>query len=44
MQKHYLLYHRDIEMTDLKYGMRLKSSYKMDLERQIAEAVSIDFE
>ena len=41
--KHYLTCHRDIEMSEMKFGMRLKSSFRTALERQIEEAVSIDF-
>ena len=42
--KHYLIAHRDIRMEDLKIGMRMKSSFNSAIERQVAEAVSTDFE
>ena len=42
--KHYLLEHEDIEMSALEFGIRVTGSYKSPVERQVAEAVKIEFE
>ena len=42
--KHYLLYHKDIKKSDMKFGMRLRKNYRTPIERQIGEAVAIDIE
>ena len=42
--KHYLLYHKDIKMSDMKYGMRIRNTFRSALERQVGEAVAIDVE
>ena len=42
--KHYLLYHKDIKKNDMRFGMRLRRSYRTPIERQIGEAVAIDVE
>ena len=39
--KHYLKYHRDLNMEDIKIGMRIRSSFRSAIERQISEAVVI---
>ena len=42
--KHYLACHRDIKMSDMKIGMRVRNVFRTALERQIGEAVAIDME
>ena len=42
--KHYLLYHKDIKMSEMKYGMRVRKSFRSALERQVGEAIAIDME
>ena len=42
--KHYLLLHKDIKMSEMKYGMRIRNTYRSALERQVGEAVAIDVE
>ena len=33
--KHYVLFHRGIKMTEMKYGMSVRKSFKSALERQV---------
>ena len=42
--KHYLQCHRNIQMEEMEYGMRIRASFKSAIERQISEAVAIDLE
>ena len=42
--KHYLNCHQDLKMTDVKFGMRVRNSFRSALDRQIGEAVAIDVE
>ena len=42
--KHYLLFHKDMKRSDMKFGMRLRKNYRTPIERQIGEAVAIDVE
>ena len=42
--KHYLACHRDLKMSDMKIGMRVRNVFRTALERQIGEAVAIDME
>ena len=39
--KHYLKYHRDLNMEEIKIGMRIRSTFRSAIERQISEAVAI---
>ena len=39
--KHCLIYHKDKNPEDVKFGVRLRKQYKTALERQIGEAVTI---
>ena len=39
--KHYLKYHKNIKMEQMEVGMRIKSTFKSAIERQISEAVAI---
>ena len=42
--KHYLKFHKNIKMEDLEVGMRVRSTFKSAIERQISEAVAISRE
>ena len=42
--KHYLIFHRDVKKSDMKFGMRLRKSYRFPIERQVGEAIAIDRE
>ena len=42
--KHYLVHHKDIKMCDMRFGMRVKGSFRSAMERQIGEAIAIDRE
>ena len=42
--KHYLIFHKDIKMEEMKYGMRIRSVFQNCLERQVGEALVIDIE
>ena len=42
--KHYLACHRDIKMSEMKIGMKIRNMFRSALERQIGEAVAIDVE
>ena len=42
--KHYLIYHQDIPREEMKFGMRVRNVFKTSLERQVGEAVAIDYE
>ena len=42
--KHYLLEHEGLKMEDLEFGIKVTGSYRSALERQIAEAIKIEFE
>ena len=42
--KHYLMYHRDMKRSDMRFGMRLRQCFRTPIERQIGEAVAIDRE
>ena len=42
--KHYLVHHREIPPEDLKFGMRVRNVYNTSLERQVGEAIAIDYE
>jgi len=42
--KHYLNCHQDLKMSDVKFGMRVRQSFRSALDRQIGEAVAIDVE
>ena len=39
--KHYLKYHKDLNMADIKIGMRIRSTFRSAIQRQISEAVAI---
>ena len=39
--KHYLKYHKNIGIENMEVGMRVKSTFKSAIERQISEAVAI---
>ena len=39
--KHYLQFHRGIEIEDMEIGMKVRSTFKSAIERQISEAVAI---
>ena len=42
--KHYLVHHKEIPPEELKFGMRIRNVFKTSLERQIGEAIAIDYE
>ena len=42
--KHYLSCHQSMRMSDVKFGMRVRNTFRSALERQIGEAVAIDIE
>ena len=42
--KQYLVKHKAIRMDEMKYSIRVKASFNSAIERQVAEAVSNDFE
>ena len=42
MLKHYLSCHKDMKMKDVKFGMKVRNSFRSALERQVGEAVAID--
>ena len=42
--KHFLTCHRDMRMKDVKFGMRVRNTFRSALERQVGEAVAIDME
>jgi len=42
--KHYLIYHQDIPKEEMRFGMRVRNVFKTSLERQVGEAVAIDYE
>ena len=42
--KHYLVKHKELEMEDFKYGMRVRSTFRTSIERQVGEAVTIHLE
>ena len=42
--KHYLACHRNLKMSDVKFGMKVRNCFKSAIERQIGEAVAIDVE
>ena len=44
MLKHYLACHKDLKMNEVKFGMRVRNSFRSALERQVGEAVAIDVE
>ena len=44
MLKHYLKYHKEMKMTDVKFGMKVRNIFRTALERQVGEAVAIHFE
>ena len=39
--KHYLKYHREMKMEEIKIGMKIRSTFRSAIERQISEAVAI---
>ena len=41
LMKHYLKYHKNIGLEDMEVGMRIRSTFKSAMERQVAEAVAI---
>ena len=42
--KHYLTYHKDLKMSDVKFGMKVRNTFRTAIERQVGEAVAIDIE
>ena len=42
--KHYILKHQDIKLDELEYGMRIRSTFRTALERQVGEAIAISRE
>ena len=42
--KHYLMFHKDVKKSDMRFGMRIRSSFRSPIERQIGEAIAIDRE
>ena len=42
--KHYFSYHSFLKISDVKFGMKVRSTFRSPLERQIGEAVAIDTE
>ena len=42
--KHYLQCHRNIQMEEMEFGMKVRASFKSAIERQISEAVAISLE
>ena len=44
MLKHYLIYHKNMKRNEMRFGMRLRSSFRSPLDRQVGEAIAIDRE
>ena len=42
--KHFLSCHKDMKMSEVKFGMKVRNTFKSALERQVGEAVAIDME
>ena len=42
--KHYLQYHRNIQMEEMEFGMKVRAPLKSAIECQISEAVAISTE
>ena len=42
--RHYVLKHQDIRLDELEFGMRVRSSFKTAIERQVGEAIAISRE
>ena len=42
--KHYVVKHRDIELKDFKFGMKIRSVFRTSIKRQVGEAVLIHLE
>ena len=44
LMKHYLIHHKEIPQEEMKVGMRIRNTFRSSLERQVGEAVAIDWE
>jgi len=42
--KYYLIYQQDIQKEEMRFGMRVRNVFKTILERQVGEALAIDYE
>ena len=42
--KHYIIFHKDVKKSEMKFGMRLRNCYRSPIERQVGEAIAIDRE
>ena len=42
--RHYVLKHQDIRIDELEFGMKIRSSFRTAIERQVGEAIAISRE